>query len=312
MYRANVCELLEADQTRYEAEFARVVEAARRKQLCVADETPPVRRNCLVNRTTLHFLDWGDGDRPAMLLLHGALLQSHVWDFFCLDMRQHFHIRALDLPGHGNSDWATDGDYSRARVASDVASLIEQLELKAVTLVGHSFGGAVAVMVAARLPERIRALVMVDTTVLPTGRPSVRTRSAGGPQTFASFDEFVQFAARLGRRGDPSRLVNSLRWNARQLEDGSWTWKYDPALRHARLGPADFADVWSALRAYAGPLLFVRAGEHSHLTDVAVRQLLHLPNLSMVTVPDAAHNVMSDNPMTFRNELAGFLLPSAR
>jgi len=152
-----------------------------------------------------------------------------------------------NLPGHGDSDWATDGDYSRKRVAADVTALITDLNLQSTILIGHSFGGSIAALIAAKIPDRIQSLVIVDSTLLPTGRPSVRTRSASGPQTFATFGAFVQHAARLGRRGDPARLVNSLHWNARQLSDGLWTWKYDPALRHTSLGPGDFEDVWRAL-----------------------------------------------------------------
>jgi pimeloyl-ACP methyl ester carboxylesterase len=304
VYRARVSDIGEAS---YAEAFARVVGAARRKELYVASETPPLRRSDIVNGRKLHFLDWEGSEQPPMLLLHGALLQAHVWDFFCLDMRQHFWIHALDLPGHGDSQWAADGDYSRSRVAADVLSFIKQRDFPSVVLVGHSFGGAVASLVAAAIPERVRALVMVDSTLLPTGRPSVRTRMAGGPQSFGSFDEFVAHAARFSRRGDTARLVDSLRWNARQMEDGRCTWKYDPELRATPLGPADFSDVWSALRAYHGPLLFVRAGEHSHLTDEAVQRLRELPNLSLVPVPHAAHNVMSDNPAAFRNEVASFL-----
>ena len=288
--------------------FAFAVEAAYRKGVRVAHPTPPVRRTCAVNGSTLSFLDWqSTGAQPPILLLHGALLQAHVWDFFCLDMRQQFHIRALDLPGHGDSQWAPDGDYSRARVSADVAALIQQLDLTNLVLVGHSFGGAVASIVAAQLPERIRALVIVDSTLQPTGRPSVRTRAAGGPQTFASFEEFIRHAATLGRRGDPERLRTSLYWNASQLPDGAWTWKYDPALRRGPLGPPNFEDIWSALQAFSGPILFVRAGEHSHLTDEAADRLRTLPNTRIVVVPDAAHNVMSDNPLVFRREVADFL-----
>jgi pimeloyl-ACP methyl ester carboxylesterase len=158
------------------------------------------------------------------------------------------------------------------------------------------------------MPERIRALVMVDSTLLPSGRPSVRMRAAELPQTFDSLENFAQHAAGLGRRRDPARLVTSLRWNARQLADGRWTWKYDPALRHVGLGPTDFEDVWSALRAYAGPVLFVRAGEHTHLADEAANRLQSMPNVSLVVVADAAHNVMSDNPVAFNREVGNFLL----
>lgn len=295
------------NESSYEALFAATVAAARRKGMLVADPTPPASRTCLVDDLNLHFLDWQRTDLPPLLLLHGALLQSHVWDFFSLQMRQRFHIRALDLPGHGDSDWAADGDYTRARVTTDVASLIEQLDLRSLVLVGHSFGGAVCALLAARLTDRVRALVMVDSTLLPTGRPSVRSRAAALPRTFETFDEFAHHAAGLGRRRDPARRATTLHWNARQLVDGHWTWKYDPALRDTVLGPADFADIWDALRAFHGPLLFVRAGEHSHLADEAAERLRALPNVRLVVVPTATHNVMTDNPLAFRQQVGDFL-----
>ena len=74
--------------------FAVVVEEARRKGVVVADPTPPASRTCVVNGLRLHLLDWQGEGRPPMLLLHGALLNAHVWDDFSLDMRQHFHIHA--------------------------------------------------------------------------------------------------------------------------------------------------------------------------------------------------------------------------
>ena len=290
--------------------FGETVTAARRKGIVVADPTPPADRSCNVNGLNLHFLDWETTDKKSpMLLLHGALLQSHVWDFFSLDMRATFQIRALDLPGHGDSDWASDADYSRSRVAKDVAILIDQLDLESLVLVGHSFGGAVGALVAARLPNRVRALVMIDSTLmLFAHRANVRARAAKLPHTYASFEEFAQHAASLGRpRRNPARPSTSLRWNARQLADGRWTWKYDPAVRHAVLGPSDFHDVWDALRAYAGPVLFVRAGEHSHLADEAAERLQALPNVELVVVPNATHNVMTDNPVVLQREVGHFL-----
>ncbi|HEY2596599.1 MAG TPA: alpha/beta fold hydrolase, partial [Chloroflexota bacterium] len=175
--------MTDATATTYAELFALGVDAARRKGVAVADPTPPARRACVVNGLNLHFLDWEGDSRRSMLLLHGALLQAHVWDLFSLDMRRNFHIHALDLPGHGDSHWAPDGDYSRARVARDVATLVEQLDLTSLVLVGHSFGGSVAAMVAAQLSDRVRALVMLDSTLLPTGQTSIRTLAATGPQT---------------------------------------------------------------------------------------------------------------------------------
>jgi esterase len=291
----------------YEELFALAVAEARRKGVRVADPTPPLRRTCTVNGLGLHLLDWQGDHRPPLLLLHGALLQGHVWDFFSLDMRQDFHIRSVDLPGHGDSQWAADGDYSRARVADHIVGLIEHLDLRSLVLVGHSFGGGIAMLTAARLPRRMRALVLVDCTMLPTGGPSFRAQVHAGPDTFGSLHEFASHIAPPHRRDDLGRQAVRLRWSTRQMPDGRWTWKYDPALRTPG-GAAEFESMWAALRALSDvPVLFVQAGRRSHLSDAARERLVRLPNVRLSVVPEAGHNVMSDDPLTFTRSVREFL-----
>lgn len=294
--------------------FAAAVAEARRREIPVWDATPPTNRSSVVNGLSLHYLDWGGADKPPLMLIHGARVHAHAWDFFSLEMRQYFHIYAVDLPGHGDSEWAPDADYNRSRLAADVAGLIEQLGLKSLILIGHSLGGSVATLVAARLPARIQALGLVDTTLLMPARPYPLGALLEGPDTFPSLEAFAQRAARLNPRRDPARLVLSLRWNARQLPDGDWTWKYDRALRQSGgserpvgLRADDFDKLWAALGEISVPVLFVRAGEHSHLSDEAAERLQTLPNVRLVVVPDAAHNVMGDNPHVFKREVSQFL-----
>lgn len=293
------------EEMTYEQLFARTVVEAQRKGVRVADPAPPVNRTC----RGISLLDWqGQDGLPPMLLLHGALLQAHVWDFFSLDLRAHFHVHSVDLPGHGDSDWHPDGDYSRGRVADQIAGLVEHLDLSSLVLIGHSFGGAVGAMVAERMPRRIRALGLVDSTLLPSGLPSIRAQMAARPHTFPSLEAF---ARHLGPEDTPEELERRairLRWSARRLADGNWTWKYDPALRQpAPFGPAGFEEVWSALERFAGPILFVRAGRHSHLSPEAAERLQALPNVRLTVVPESGHNVMSEQPIAFTQVVREFL-----
>lgn len=288
---------------RYEELFAASVDEARRKDIQIWNEAPPLNRTL----NGVHYLDWGGDGLPPMVLVHGALVTAHVWDFFSLEMRERFHIYAVDLPGHGDSAWATEADYTRSRMASDVVSLIEQLELNQLVLIGHSLGGSVAALVAEQLPSRIPSLVLVDSTLLPNPQPPGGGFAAllNGPTVFPSLEAFAKYAASLNPRRRPEQLMLSLQWNARQLEDGSWTWKYDPAVRGRR--PPDFDRVWTALQTVSCPTLFVRAGENSHATAATVERLQTLPHVKIVVVPDAAHNVMGDNPLVFSHEIRDFL-----
>ena len=289
----------------YEELFAAAVDEAHRQGIPVSNATPPANRTGRgADGLRLHYLDWG-GYGPPLLTLHGMLTNAHVWDFFSLQLREHFHIHAVDIRGHGDSEWAADGDYRRSCMTADILSLIDDLGLDSLSLVGHSLGGSIGAQVLAEQPGRVSSLVMVDSTLLPTGRTTATRAIMEGPDTFPSLEAFAQHAARINPRRDPSRLAVSLRWNTRQLADGSWTWKWDPALRQRR--PPDLERVWAALEAATCPVLFVRAGERSHLSDEAAARLQGLPHVRLVVVPRAAHNVMGDNPVTFNHEVLRFL-----
>ena len=179
----------------YETLFSAAVAEARRRNLPVFDASPPTNRELDVGGLTLHYLDWGGDAQLPMLLIHGFMVTAHVWDFFSLEMRGRYHIYAPSLRGHGDSGWASDADYSRLKMTSDIQRLIEHLNLNNILLIGHSLGGSIAALVAAQVPERIRALTLVDSTLLPNPRPNALAALLNGPDTFASIDAFAAHAA---------------------------------------------------------------------------------------------------------------------
>lgn len=296
-------------QMTYEAMFAETVEEARRRGIAVADDAPPANCYRTVNGLRLHYFDWGNTDKPPMLLVHGGAVNAHSWDFFALATRAQFHIYAVDLPGHGDSAWAEDGDYRRERVAADLRGFIDSLGLDSFVLIGHSFGGSVSLLAAREMPERVRALVVVDSTLAEPRQPNAVQAFVRGPDTFPSLDAFAEHAAQFNPRREKATLIKSLRWNTKQLPDGTWTWKYDRALRDAsrQSPPFDYAKTWTALQGLPCPILVVRAGEHSHISDEAVARLETLaPRVRLTVVPNARHSVMGDNPRDFEDAVTAF------
>jgi pimeloyl-ACP methyl ester carboxylesterase len=108
----------------------------------------------------LHYLDWG-GEGVPLLLLHGLASNARIWDLTAPLLTPHFRVVALDQRGHGQSD-KPDGDYSFAEVTGDLAELLPALGLDRPVIVGHSWGGNVALQFAADHPGSVRALVLVD------------------------------------------------------------------------------------------------------------------------------------------------------
>ena len=83
--------------------------ALARAGMHVGEIVPPVDRYVRLHGRLVHFLDWGGLGQP-MLFLHGLGLTAHTWNLVCLALRPAYRCYAVDLRGHGDSDWAADGD----------------------------------------------------------------------------------------------------------------------------------------------------------------------------------------------------------
>ncbi|MDN3355681.1 alpha/beta hydrolase [Actinomadura sp. DC4] len=100
--------------------------------------------------------------RPAFLLLHGLASNARQWDEVAdLLAAEHFPTYAVDLRGHGDSD-TPDAGYDTATAASDVAAVASALGLNGAVVAGHSWGGSVALQLAAERPALVGGLALVD------------------------------------------------------------------------------------------------------------------------------------------------------
>jgi pimeloyl-ACP methyl ester carboxylesterase len=112
----------------------------------------------------------GSSEDPPMVLLHALGETSSSWDQVRAEFEHRFRVIAIDLRGHGESDWPQD--YSFALMRDDVLGVLDQLGLREVTLIGHSLGGAVALLVAEERPDGISTLIVEDATPpFPRHRP---------------------------------------------------------------------------------------------------------------------------------------------
>jgi pimeloyl-ACP methyl ester carboxylesterase len=260
-------------------------------------------KHVLADGRTMSFLKWGTGE-PRLVLVHGGSQNAHTWDTVALGLGE--SLIAVDLPGHGHSDWRDDAAYSPASMAADFADLIGTHAKSAEIVVGMSLGGLTSLALAGHSPHLVRKLALVDITPGVTGAKAKAVLDfVNGPQAFASFDDLL---ARTIEH-NPTRTVSSLRrgilHNAKQLDDGSWQWRYDRRshVRDAQESgdpvPATaLSALWDVVSGLGCPLTLFRGSLSPVVDDADVAELLRRrPDAAVVVVEGAGHSIQGDKPV---------------
>ena len=170
-------------------------------------------------------LVWGRGE-PELVLLHGGAQNAHTWDTVALALGR--PLVALDLPGHGRSDWRDDHDYGPRRNGEAIAAAVAQLAPRAAAVVGMSLGGLTTLALATLRPDLVRRALLVDVTPgANAAKAEPITAFVAGPESFASFDEILARTIAHNPTRSESSLRRGVLHNARAREDGRWVWRYD-------------------------------------------------------------------------------------
>lgn len=267
---------------------------------------PAVERRAvtLPDGRSVSALVWGTA-APEVVLLHGGAQNAHTWDTVALALDR--PLVAIDLPGHGRSDWRDDHDYSPPALAEDVEVAVRALAPDAGLLVGMSLGGLTALCLTARAPDLVRRLAVVDVTP-GTDRAKAEPiiTFVSGPERFESFDALLERTV----AHNPTRSVSSLRrgvlHNATEDPDGSWRWRWDP--QHLGRRTVEFADLWATVDAVRVPFQLLRGGRSGVVGDEDVAEVRRrVPSVRVEVVEGAGHSIQGDRPVDLARLLSGFL-----
>jgi pimeloyl-ACP methyl ester carboxylesterase len=251
------------------------------------------------------------GSGPPIVFVHGAILDHSQWDEQVDALSEAYTTVAYDVRGHGRSGGSARGRYSMELFADDLAALLEELDLERPVLVGHSTGGCIAQVYAARNPESIAGLVLSSTF----GPPHL-TRG-----------EWLQRSVLLRATIAPVRLVGYERvekamvWLTERFQRGAGG-DYEKVQRLREAGPtmttAEFAKVIRAVAAFhrsgvdlaaiTTPTL-VLYGEHEppFVRRHARRFQTAIPEVTVREVPGAGHASNLDAPRWYDDALRSFL-----
>jgi non-heme chloroperoxidase len=258
--------------------------------------------------------EFGDSG-PLVLLQHGGGQTRHAWKGAGQQLANAgYHAVSLDARGHGDSDWAPDGDYSTEALMADLAAVIGHFGGEPPVLVGASMGGGTSLTALGEDIVDASALVLVDTApqVEPDGIAKIRDFMAQAPDGFATLDEVADAIANYQPHRKRPRNLDGLAKNVRLWPDGRYRWHWDPAFMRRnrelseRIPRQEKAAVRLAERCV--PTLLVRGGLSDVLSEDGANAFLAVvPTARYANVGQAAHMVAGDRNDIFVASVAEFL-----
>ena len=258
--------------------------------------TQPASKTLRVNDLALHYLEWGEADAPPIVCVHGYTGSADAFNTLARHLKDRYCILALDVRGHGQSDWSPVRAYRYADQASDLAAFARQLGLDKFVLIGTSMGGIIAMAYAAEHAGRLSGLVINDIGPdAEAGTQRITQMVGSRPDEFATLEEAMAYrramspilAARSAE--DQHELALGV---LRRGAGGKWGWKMDPAYIRQRVdhGPPARPPLWPVLQALPCPTLVVWGTESDVLSEAqALRMVDVLPRGELVRVPGIGH-----------------------
>lgn len=250
-------------------------------------------------------------DGPLVLLQHGGGQTRHAWKGAGQQLADSgYRAVSLDARGHGDSDWAPDGDYSTESLVADLAAVVDHFGEPPI-LVGASMGGGTSLTAVGEGSVEAAALVLVDTAprVEPGGIKKIRDFMAQAPDGFATLDEVADAIANYQPHRDRPRKLDGLAKNVRLWPDGRYRWHWDPAFMQRNRDLSDRIPRQEAAAANLTlPALLVRGGLSDVLSEDGAKAFLdQVPHAKYANVGQAAHMVAGDRNDIFVSAVLEFL-----
>jgi pimeloyl-ACP methyl ester carboxylesterase len=276
----------------------------------------PERCFVSVKGAKIETLSWGQRGAAGLLLLHGQGASADWWSFIAPFFADRFRVTALSWSGMGRSDWRPVYDFATyAEEIFAVAQVCGQFDsLRRPIVAAHSYGGVPLMYAAKDRAAELGGAVIIDCYFRPEHQPPLHT----GPPKVRSVRPYDSLEEALARfRLEPVQGCENLfivdhiaRHSLTQVEasgngPGGWTWRFDPALR-LKTRKIAIAPYLAAMRC---PLVMV-AGERSNLMTPPVKEYMaHIApaGTPWVSIPDADHHVMLDQPLALASALNALL-----
>lgn len=246
------------------------------------------------------------GRGPALAFLHGLFGSGRNWQSIARRFADRFTCLLPDLRNHGDSPWAEPMSYPA--MAADVAAMLSAEGFERASLVGHSMGGKVAMLLALEAPQRVDRLVVVDIAPVRythSHRDLVERLLA---LDLSSITRRSEADAALEAAVPDPQLRAFLLQNLTVDEHGQARWRPNLELLHRAMPELTGFPALPPQARYEGPALFVRGGESDYVRDEHYPVIARLfPAARVETIPGAGHWLHAERPAELLQRLDEFL-----
>ncbi len=281
----------------------------------------PISHFFYSHRLKLQFWDWGVEGKPTLILVHGGLDHARNWDWVARALRDDYHVYAIDLRGHGNSQQAPGATYTVAEHVLDLSALADVINHYPIYLIGHSLGGIVVMLYSGVFPDRVKKVVSIEGLGPPPTHhvhdpaskrlrrwiDEIRSIEKREPRSYPNLDAAVNRMKEANPHlsDDVARhlTLHGTNWNS----NGSLTWKFDNFVRPFPPHGHNRDDMREILGQIACPILLFWGMESWAVDPEKDGRVSALKNYRLIKAPNAGHWVHHDQLEIFLTETKKFL-----
>ncbi len=275
----------------------------------------PVTGRVRAGDVEIFYRTFGTAGRTPVLIVHGLSYFSYDWIEAGTLMAHDREVAAIDMRGFGDSSWSATRDYKLETLSNDVVAVLDALGWDKAVLMGHSFGGRVALATAGWRPERAAGVILVDFApdIAAPGRKYTAQRIGGHPDVFASVDEAMAYD-----HDDPSDAKRRARWQAFLTKtDQGYALKRDlhyrdnfkRALESGQSTPVP-AFLWPMLSEMTLPTMVIRGNESNMFEAATLDKVKELNPRATAIELKGGHDLAGDNPAGLAKAVSEFLAKS--
>jgi len=257
---------------------------------------------------------FGQPGKTPLLIVHGLSFFSYDWIGPASRLATDREVVAIDMRGFGESDWSPERNYKLETLVADIVNVLDALGWRRAVLMGHSFGGRVALATSGWHKDRAAGLVCVDFApdIATTGRRHTAERIGLQPDVFASVDAAMAYH---GLHDVPAGSPVRARYEAflRKTDDGyvlrrdlSFRDNFKRALDTGQSAPVP-AFFWPMLAELEIPILVIRASQSDMFAPETLDKVRGInPRVTAIEVA-GTHDLAGDNPEGLVTAVTDFL-----